>query len=280
RDRDGLPGPGDGAADVDLAELLPRRGAPEARGPAELVRQRDREADRPQGAEGDGDRHPGSRPAGRDALGRRAAVGRDRTRGLLRRAAADPRRADVGARRQAGRRRAEVRRSGARPRRRRHLHLAQPAPRVPGRRPLRDPQPRPDARQLREGGHHARGADQADGRRRRARAADARAAGHRRGVTEALEVLTVGRIGVDLYAEQLGVPLERVRSFAKSIGGSPTNVAVAAARLGRRSAVLTKVGDDELGAYVYWALDDFGVDTRFVGAHRWLRTPLVVVTVE
>jgi 5-dehydro-2-deoxygluconokinase len=99
-------------------------------------------------------------------------------------------------------------------------------------------------------------------------------------VTGPLDVLTVGRIGVDLYAEQLGVPLERVRSFAKSIGGSPTNVAVAAARLGRRSAVLTKVGDDELGAYVYWALDDFGVDTRFVGAHRSLRTPLVIATME
>jgi 5-dehydro-2-deoxygluconokinase len=65
-----------------------------------------------------------------------------------------------------------------------------------------------------------------------------------------LEVLTVGRVGVDLYAEQLRVPIREVRSFAKSIGGSPTNVAVAAARLGQPSAVLTKVGDDELGAYV------------------------------
>jgi 5-dehydro-2-deoxygluconokinase len=99
-------------------------------------------------------------------------------------------------------------------------------------------------------------------------------------VTDALEVLTVGRVGVDLYAEQLGVPVERVRSFAKSVGGSPTNVAVAAARLGRRSAVLTKVGDDPLGAYVYWALADFGVDPRFVGAHRSLRTPIVIATME
>ncbi len=95
-----------------------------------------------------------------------------------------------------------------------------------------------------------------------------------------LELLTVGRIGVDLYAEQLGVPLERVRSFAKSIGGSPTNVAVAAARLGRRSAVLTKVGDDELGAYARGALEGFGVDTRFVGSHPSLRTPIVIATME
>ena len=91
-----------------------------------------------------------------------------------------------------------------------------------------------------------------------------------------LDLLTVGRVGVDLYAEQLRVPLEQVRSFAKSIGGSPTNVAVAAARLGRRSAVLTKVGDDELGAYVRWALEGFGVDTHFVGSHPSLPTPIRV----
>jgi 5-dehydro-2-deoxygluconokinase len=62
-----------------------------------------------------------------------------------------------------------------------------------------------------------------------------------------LELLTVGRVGVDLYPEQSGVPLGRVRSFAKSLGGTATNVAVAAARLGRRSAVLTKVGPDPFG---------------------------------
>jgi 5-dehydro-2-deoxygluconokinase len=95
-----------------------------------------------------------------------------------------------------------------------------------------------------------------------------------------LELLTVGRVGVDLYAEELGVPLKRVRGFVKSIGGSPTNVAVAAARLGRRSAVLTKVGDDELGGYVRWALAGFGVDTRFVGAHPSLKTPIVLATLD
>ena len=58
----------------------------------------------------------------------------------------------------------------------------------------------------------------------------------------------------------------RCSTFAKSIGGSPTNVAVAAARLGRRSAVVTAVGDDELGRYVRRALERFGVDTRFVGS--------------
>ena len=57
-------------------------------------------------------------------------------------------------------------------------------------------------------------------------------------------MLTVGRVSVDLYPEQIGVPLAEVRTFRKMLGGSPTNVAVAAARLGRSAAVVTKVGDD------------------------------------
>jgi 5-dehydro-2-deoxygluconokinase len=95
-----------------------------------------------------------------------------------------------------------------------------------------------------------------------------------------LDVLTVGRIGVDLYAEQVGVPFAEARTFAKSIGGSPTNVAVAAARLGLRSAVFTAVGDDELGRYARSALERFGVDTRFVGVHPTLPTPIVIAAME
>lgn len=90
-----------------------------------------------------------------------------------------------------------------------------------------------------------------------------------------LEVITMGRVGVDLYPEQIGVRLPEVRSFAKSLGGSATNVAVGAARLGRGSAVITKVGDDPFGEYVRKALAGFGVDPRFVGTDRVLRTPLV-----
>lgn len=96
----------------------------------------------------------------------------------------------------------------------------------------------------------------------------------------ALQLLTIGRISVDLYAEQLGVPLAAVETFAKSVGGSPTNVAVAAARLGTRSAVVTAVGDDEFGGYVREALEGFGVDTRFVGSHPTLRTPLAIAAMD
>jgi 5-dehydro-2-deoxygluconokinase len=94
------------------------------------------------------------------------------------------------------------------------------------------------------------------------------------------DVLTIGRVSVDLYPEQIGVALADVRSFAKSLGGSPTNVAVGAARLGRHAAVITKVGDDGFGTYVRQALRGFGVDDRFVGTHDRLRTPLVFCEVH
>jgi 5-dehydro-2-deoxygluconokinase len=88
------------------------------------------------------------------------------------------------------------------------------------------------------------------------------------------ELITMGRIGVDLYPEQIDVPLAAVRTFRKMLGGTATNVAVAAARLGRRTAVITKVGDDPFGGYIRGALDEFGVDARFVGTDPSLRTPL------
>ena len=100
-------------------------------------------------------------------------------------------------------------------------------------------------------------------------------------MTGELEVLTVGRIGVDLYAEELHASFARARRFVKSIGGSPTNVAVALARLGHRAAVFTKVGDDMLGDYARDALaSEFGVDTRFVGTHPTLQTPIVVAALD
>jgi 5-dehydro-2-deoxygluconokinase len=89
------------------------------------------------------------------------------------------------------------------------------------------------------------------------------------------DLITMGRVGVDLYPEQIGVPLAEVRTFAKSLGGSSTNVAVAAARLGLRAATITKVGDDPFGPYVRDALRGFGVDDAFVATHPELRTPVV-----
>jgi 5-dehydro-2-deoxygluconokinase len=88
------------------------------------------------------------------------------------------------------------------------------------------------------------------------------------------DLVSMGRIGVDLYPEQIGVPLEHVRTFRKMLGGSATNVAVAAARNGRRAAVITRVGDDGFGRFCREAVAAFGIDDRYVGVHPALRTPL------
>jgi 5-dehydro-2-deoxygluconokinase len=95
-------------------------------------------------------------------------------------------------------------------------------------------------------------------------------------MSEVFDVVTMGRVGVDLYPEQSGVSLADVETFRKSLGGSPVNVAVAAARLGGgRVAAITKVGDDPFGPYVRAAMEGFGVDTRWVGTDPELRTPVV-----
>jgi 5-dehydro-2-deoxygluconokinase len=88
------------------------------------------------------------------------------------------------------------------------------------------------------------------------------------------EVLTMGRIGVDLYPQQIGVSLREVTTFAKFLGGSPTNVAVAAARYGRRSAVISRTGADPFGEFIHDALRGFGVDDRFVTPVASLPTPV------
>jgi 5-dehydro-2-deoxygluconokinase len=92
--------------------------------------------------------------------------------------------------------------------------------------------------------------------------------------TAAFDVLTMGRIGVDVYPLQVGVSLREVTSFGKYLGGSPTNVAVAAARYGRRSAVITRTGQDPFGEYLHDALRGFGVDDRYVTAVPGLPTPV------
>lgn len=93
-------------------------------------------------------------------------------------------------------------------------------------------------------------------------------------VAAPLDVLTIGRVGVDIYPTQIGVPLEDVDSFGKFLGGSATNVAVASARLGRSSAVITRTGDDPFGRFVHRQLGEFGVSVEYVGVDSWLPTPV------
>ncbi|NUW37975.1 5-dehydro-2-deoxygluconokinase [Nonomuraea sp. SMC257] len=88
------------------------------------------------------------------------------------------------------------------------------------------------------------------------------------------DLITIGRCGVDVYPLQTGVGLDRVESFGKFLGGSPTNVAVAAARHGLRSAVITATGADPFGAYVRRAIRGFGVDDAYVATVEGAPTPV------
>ncbi|MFH8733115.1 5-dehydro-2-deoxygluconokinase [Streptomyces sp. NPDC017964] len=91
---------------------------------------------------------------------------------------------------------------------------------------------------------------------------------------EPYDLITMGRIGVDLYPLRTGVPLAEVDTFGKFLGGSSSNVAVAAARLGRRTATVTRTGADPFGEYLHRQLREFGVDDRWVTPVAGLPTPV------
>lgn len=93
-------------------------------------------------------------------------------------------------------------------------------------------------------------------------------------MTSQLDVVTIGRVGIDLYPLQDNVALKDVQTFSKSLGGSPTNVAIAAARHGHRTAVITRTGPDSFGEFVHEELGRFGVSDEFVTPVDGLLTPL------
>jgi 5-dehydro-2-deoxygluconokinase len=88
------------------------------------------------------------------------------------------------------------------------------------------------------------------------------------------DLVTMGRIGVDIYPLQTGAGLEDVTSFGKYLGGSATNVAVAGARYGLHAAVITKTGADPFGRFLHRALRGYQVEDRFVGTSEHLPTPV------
>ncbi len=88
------------------------------------------------------------------------------------------------------------------------------------------------------------------------------------------DVVTIGRIGIDIYPLQDDVGLEDVETFGKFLGGSATNVAIAAARHGLRSAVVTATGDDPFGRFAHRELQRLGVDDRYVATVPGLNTPV------
>jgi 5-dehydro-2-deoxygluconokinase len=93
-------------------------------------------------------------------------------------------------------------------------------------------------------------------------------------VAEHFEVLTMGRVGVDLYPLQDNVGLEEVETFSKTVGGSAGNVAIAAAKHGRRAALISRTGPDAFGRFVHKALREMNVDDRFITEVADLLTPV------
>ena len=95
-----------------------------------------------------------------------------------------------------------------------------------------------------------------------------------------LDVITMGRCSVDLYGQQIGSRLEDIASFAKSVGGSPTNIAIGSSRLGLKTGVITRVGDEQMGRFVLEQLAREGVTTKGVVTDKNRLTALVLLSVE
>jgi len=93
--------------------------------------------------------------------------------------------------------------------------------------------------------------------------------------SSAYDLIAIGRTSVDIYPLQYGVGLEDVQTFQKFLGGSATNVSIAAARHGLKSALITRSGNDPFGKYIHKELKRLGVDDRYVSSVPELLTPVV-----
>src|SRR3990172_5043918 len=98
--------------------------------------------------------------------------------------------------------------------------------------------------------------------------------------SDRLDVVTVGRVSVDLYGQQIGGRLEDMASFAKYVGGCPANIAIGAARLGLRAALVSRVGDEPMGRFVREQLVREGVDVRGLRTDPERLTALVILGVR
>jgi len=99
-------------------------------------------------------------------------------------------------------------------------------------------------------------------------------------VEKRLDVICLGRLALDLYAQQLGARLEDATSFAKYLGGSSANIAFGCARLGLRSAMLSRVGDDHAGRFLTETLAAEGCDVSHVSVDRERLTALVLLGIR
>lgn len=94
------------------------------------------------------------------------------------------------------------------------------------------------------------------------------------------DLITMGRSSIDLYANDIGAPFEEITSFAAYVGGSPTNIAVGARRLGLRAGLLTAVGEDKVGDFILAFLRREGVDVSFLPRKPGARSSAVLLGIE
>ncbi len=99
-------------------------------------------------------------------------------------------------------------------------------------------------------------------------------------MAKTLDLITIGRSSVDLYGAQIGSRLEDMGSFEKYIGGSPTNIAAGTARLGLKSALITRVGDEHMGRFIREELLREGVDVAGVKTDPERLTALVLLGIR
>jgi 5-dehydro-2-deoxygluconokinase len=95
-----------------------------------------------------------------------------------------------------------------------------------------------------------------------------------------LDVITIGRSSVDLYGQQIGSRLEDIASFAKSVGGCPANIAIGTARLGLKSGLITRVGDEQMGRFIKEQMSREGVSLKGIVTDKDRLTSLVLLSVE
>ena len=94
------------------------------------------------------------------------------------------------------------------------------------------------------------------------------------------DVITYGRSSIDLYSNNIGAPFVDIREFGAFVGGSPLNIAVGTRRLGLRSALVSGVGDDQVGEFLLKFLRDEDVETKFIATKKGYRTSAVILGIE
>src|SRR5437588_10711786 len=99
-------------------------------------------------------------------------------------------------------------------------------------------------------------------------------------VQRTYDLVAMGRSSIDLYSNDIGAPFEEITSFAAYVGGCPTNISVGTRRLGLRPALLTAVGDDQVGNFILHFLQREGIETQFIPRKAGRRSSAVVLGIE